>query len=309
MPVRINHRQLEAFQAVMQVGSITRAADMLGVTQPAVSRLIKALEQAIGYNLFEREKGRLQATPDAAALYESVEKSFVGIDKVTQAAADIKKFKRGALQIASLPAMALGFLPKVISKFAGERDGINVSMQIRSSQKVVEMIASQQFDLGLAATQVHHPAIRIESLLRTQMVCIIPKGHVLTDKDIISPKDLQNERFISLGEEWGTRHMIDSAFRIAGVSSRRATIDTQLSEAACAFVREGFGVSIVEPISAAESLGRGLVAKPFEPAIEYEYSLLYPQNRPTGRLAKEFVESLKQELMLNPLIEKNMVLS
>lgn len=307
MPARINHRQLEAFQAVMQVGSITRAADILGVTQPAVSRLIKALEEGIGYTLFERVKGSLQATPDAEALFKSVERSFIGIDKVAQAAADIKQFKRGGLQIASLPAMALGFLPKVISKFASTRDGINVSMQIRSSQRVVEMIASQQFDLGLAATHVRHPAIRTISLLRTQLICIIPEEHELAAKTVITPKDLEKERFISLGEDWGTRRMIDSAFEIAGITSRRATIDTQLSEAVCAFVREGFGVSIVEPISAAESLGRGLTARPFKPEIEYEYSLLYPRNRPTGRLTEKFVETLKQELMLNPLIDKSTI--
>ncbi len=302
MPAKINHRQLEAFQAVMQVGSITRAADLLGVTQPAVSRLIGALEHAIGYGLFERQKGRLLATPEARALYESVEKSFIGIDKVAQAAADIRLFKRGALQIASMPAIALGFLPRVVSQFATERPGINVSIQIRSSQKVMELIASQQFDIGLAAVRGGHPAITIEPLLRTSMVCVIPENHRLAAKDVITPEDLENQVFISLGEEWGTRRLVDTAFDTAGISSRLTTVDTQLSEAACAFVREGFGVSLVEPIGAAESLERGVVARPFEPEIPYEYSLLYPRHRPRGRLTEAFVDNLKNALRENPLI-------
>lgn len=302
MSAKLNHRQLEAFQAVMQVGSITRAADLLGITQPAVSRLIGALEHAIGYDLFERQKGRLLATPEARALCESVEKSFIGIDKVAQAAADIRLFKRGALQIASMPAIALGFLPRVVSQFATERPGINVSIQIRSSQKVMELIATQQFDIGLAAVRGGHPLVTVEPLLQTSMVCVIPENHRLAEKDVITPKDLENQVFISLGEEWGTRHLVDSAFDTAGISSRLTTVDTQLSEAACAFAREGFGVSLVEPISAAESLGRGVVARPFEPAIPYDYSLLYPRHRPRGRLTEAFVDNLKKALGQNPLI-------
>ncbi len=285
----------------MQVGTITRAADLLGITQPAVSRLVAALEQAIGYRLFERQKGRLLATPEARALYEFVEQSFVGIEKVAQAAADIRLFKRGALQIASMPAIALGFLPRVVSRFAGRRPGINVSIQIRSSPKVLDLVASQQFDIGLAAVRGSHPAITTETLLRAPMVCVIPKRHRLAAKRVITPHDLENEVFISLGPEWGTRHIVDSVFEMAGVASRLTTVDTQLSEAACAFVREGFGVSIVEPITAAESLGRGVVIRPFEPAIPYEYSLLYPRHKPRGRLVEEFVDFLKSTLAENPL--------
>ncbi len=287
----------------MQVGTITRAADLLGITQPAVSRLIAALEHAVGYSLFERQKGRLLATPDANALYEFVEQSFVGIDKVTQAAAEIRMFKRGALQIASMPALALGFLPKVVSRFASSRPGINVSIQIRSSQKVLDLIASQQFDIGLAAVEGSHPALFVESLLKARMVCVIPEDHRLAKQNIIRPEDLQNEVFVSLGEEFGTRRMVDNVFEDAGIYSRMTSVDTQLSEAACAFVRQGFGVSLVEPICASESLGRGLVARPFEPAIEYEYSVLYPRHRPRSRLTDEFVTTLKEALLTNPLID------
>jgi len=231
-----------------------------------------------------------------------VDKSFIGIEKVAQAAADIRLFKKGALQIASMPAIALGFLPRVVSRFASERPGINVSIQIRSSQKVMDLIASQQFDIGLAAVRGTHPAITIEPLLRTNMVCIVPENHRLASNQVITPKDLEHEVFISLGEEWGTRHMVDSAFALAGISSRLTIVDTQLSEAACAFVRQGFGVSLVEPICAAESLGRGLVARPFEPPIAYEYSLLYPCHRPRSRLTEAFVNNLKEALIENPLI-------
>jgi DNA-binding transcriptional LysR family regulator len=301
MAKRINHRQLEAFRAVMITGVVTRAAEVLRVTQPAVTRLIGDLEYTLGFALFERRKGRLVPTVDAQVLYEEVEKSFVGVDKIAQIAEDIRRFNRGTLRIASMPAMALGFLPRVITRFLADRPEINVSLQVRSSQKVVEWIAAQQFDVGFVAIQASHPAVEAETLLATRLVCVMPEGHSLAARSVIAPKDLENEVFISLGTELAVRFMVDAVFDEAGVS-RRLGIDTQLSEPACALVVEGAGVSLVEPITAAEFLGRGLVARPFEPAIPFEFAVLYPSYRPRARLAEDFVARVKTLLAENPLI-------
>ena len=114
----INHRQLEAFRAVMEAGTVTVAAERLYITQPAVSRLIQDLESALALTLFERRRGRLAPTVEAQALYEEVERSFSGLDKIAQAAADIRSLSRGTLRIAAMPALALGFLPRTIKKFS-----------------------------------------------------------------------------------------------------------------------------------------------------------------------------------------------
>ena len=303
MAIRINHRQLEAFRAVMITGVVTRAAEVLRVTQPAVSRLIGDLEYTVGFPLFERRKGRLVPTVDAQVLYEEVEKSFVGVDKIIQIADDIRRFNQGTLRIASMPAMALGFLPRAVTRFLADRPEIGVTLQVRSSQKVVEWIAAQQFDVGFAAIQASHPAVEAETLLRTHLVCVMPEGHPLAARPVIRPEDLENEVFISLGTELAVRFLVDAAFDEARVT-RKLSIDTQLSEPACAFVVEGAGVSLVEPITAAEFLGRGLVARRFAPPIPFEFAVLYPSYRPRARLAEDFVARVKTLLAENPLVSQ-----
>ncbi len=297
----INHRQLEAFRAVMDAGTVTAAAERLYVTQPAVSRLIQDLEHALGFALFERRKGRLTPTVEAEILNEEVERSFTGLDKIMQAAEDIGSLRVGHLRIAAMPAMALGFLPRVIRAFSQAHPGVNISLQIRSSTKVMEWLASQQFDLGFAAVQQQHPAVVQELLLEAPFVAVVPGGHRLAKKRRLAPADFEGEAFISLGPELNVRGQIDALFARAGVS-RRLAIDTQLSAAVCTLVAEGGGVSLVEPVTAAEHLDRGIVARPFEAAPRFQYSLLYPLHRSRSRLTEGFVAEVRRALARNPLL-------
>ena len=108
----LNYRQLETFRAVMLSGSASRAAELLDITQPAVSRTIAELEKGVGFVLFERIKGRLVTTPEAQMLLNEVEKSFVGLDRIRAEAARIRDFGAGSLRIASLAALGSTLVPR-----------------------------------------------------------------------------------------------------------------------------------------------------------------------------------------------------
>ena len=166
----LNHRQLEAFLAVFEAGSVTAAAESLHVTQPAVTRLVKELENAVDMVLFERIKGRLVRTREATLFYEAVKRSFLGLDKLVQTAEDIRGLRVGTLRIASMPALALGFLPRVISKLAGRYPDAKISLQIRSSEKVMEWIVSEfkrEQGIDLSAPVVGNPR-KVCSALRVR---------------------------------------------------------------------------------------------------------------------------------------------
>jgi DNA-binding transcriptional LysR family regulator len=291
----MNLRLLEAFRAVIQGKTVTRAAEMLFVSQPAVTRLIADLERNVGFALFERRKGRLHPTPEALALYEEVERSFTGVTKIARTAREIRDFRTGSLVIAGLPALSLGYLPKVIAGFVDTHPGVTVSLQIRSSQKVAEWIAAQQCDLGLAEIHVEDPAVEEELLLRTDMVCVLPPGHPLQNRTEIRPQDLEGEVFIGAGAAEGMILKLENVFAEAKVKVRQQ-IETQLSAAACAFVLAGAGVTVVEPVTAFSYRDRGLVIKPFAAQVPFDFTLLYPAHRPRSRLAKEFAATLRETL-------------
>ncbi len=164
-------RQLEAFKSVMTAGTVTAAADLMNISQPVVSRLIAQLESATGLKLFFRSKRRLRPTPEALSFFREVEKTFAGVEKLKQVADNIRNFSTGNLRIVCLPALALGFMPRVIDRFLDKHPKITVSLQTRSSQTVREWIAAQQFDLGLAAGATDIPGVTSASPRSTAFAC------------------------------------------------------------------------------------------------------------------------------------------
>src|SRR3954471_23294306 len=114
---RLNTRQVEAFRALMLTTSTVRAAETLHISQPAVSRLVRDLQEALGLALFERRGNRLLPTSEAVALYAEVERSFVGLERIAQAARDLRERRAGVLRIAAMPALCNGVLPRYAGEF------------------------------------------------------------------------------------------------------------------------------------------------------------------------------------------------
>ncbi len=291
-------RNIEAFHALMVAGTTTEAAAMLRVSQPAVSRMIAQLERDLGFALFKRIKGRLFPTPEAEIFDGEVEKSFIGIDKLARIAEDIRANRTGHLRIVGMPALSLGFVPKVLDRFLEKRPRLKVTLEVRSSQKVIEWIAAQQFDLGLAVMPVDHPAIEVEPLDPSEAVCVLPLGHPLASKAAIGPRDLEGVPFVSLGTEHRVRFEIDQAFEDAGVT-RAIQVAAQLSAVVCQLVACGRGAGIVDPFTAADFAERSIVVRPFRPAIFFNTALLYPAHRPRSRLTKDFAHLLQDSLQVN----------
>lgn len=294
--MKLNHRQLEAFRALIETGSVTEASKRIHVTQPAASRLIADLEHSVGYALFRREKKRLSPTPEALALFEEVDRSFIGLNTIAEAAQEIGKFRRGSLHLASLPAMALDFLPHMISKFCDDKPDISVSLQIHSSQRVMQCIASQQFDMGFAEIDAEHPAVTSKVIYDAPMVAILPKGHALLAHSVISPQDFEDENFVSLGSNYLSRERVDAVFLASNVA-RKMQIETQLSMAVGNMVARGAGVSIIDHITAYSLREQGLIeTRPFLPEIRYSYRVLLPSHKPLSRLGTTFLDMARKHL-------------
>lgn len=292
---RLTHRQIEAFRAVMETGKITSAADLLGTTQPSVSKMIADLEFAAGFTLFERRGRQVIPTSEAQALYEEVERSFVGMSEISRVIEDIRDFRTGSLLIAGMPALALKFLPDVIAEFVAAEPGIAVSLRARSSQAVQRHLVSQQFDLGFAALETDHPAVKRQPICETFMLAVLPAGHALAQKDYLEPMDFHQQAFIALGAEIGTRSETD-LFLALGPSRPQIVAEAQLSSSICELVSAGAGISIVEPVTAKHfALADRVVTRPLRPAQPFRYDILTPTTRQPSRMASRFVELVERK--------------
>jgi DNA-binding transcriptional LysR family regulator len=286
-------RQLEAFRAIMLAGTVSGGAALLGVSQPAVSRLIARLESELNLTLFDRAHGRLTPTSEAHMLHEQVERTFVSVDQIREVAAAIGSAQVGHLYVAAIPAVGLGFLPAAIEEFGKKHPQVTITAEINMTARVEESVAAQRVDLGIGAFPFRRTGLESEIFCRAPEYLVMPEGHALSARGYIRPTDLEDAPFISLTRDAVGRHVIDRVFERFGVT-RRLVAETQANALICELVRRGLGVALVDPFTAADYAGRGVVAVPFRPRIEFRLGILYPKHRPLSRVAKVFLAILRR---------------
>ena len=296
MPKRgITPSQIEAFRAVMLAGSMTAAARDLHTSQPNVSRLISQLERATSFQLFERRAGRLVPTDDGTVFFQEVQRSFVGLERLAEAAESIRNFGSGWLRIAVMANLATGFLPRVVKRFKDRHPQVSLSIHTATSPTVAQWTASQLCDIGIVMSGRDAQGTRVEPLYEIEGVCALPPGHRLASRRTIRPADLRDEPFISFAEEAVTRSLVDKVF--ANAKIRRAiSLETPHGSIICSLVALGLGVSIVNPLVARDILHAGIIVRPFKPAVPYSAVLLFPRHRPRSAIAGRFVEAMREQL-------------
>src|SRR3546814_3627809 len=142
-----------------------------------------------------------------------------------------------------MPALTLSFLPMVIESFLRDRPGVSISLQTHNSPRVIEYVRARQYDLGLAMTPIDGSAVEVSRVLRAHCLCVLPHGHRLAAKEVVTAEDLRDETFISLANDTMTRFRIDAVFDSANIRRNRQ-IETRWSATICALVDRGLGVSI-----------------------------------------------------------------
>lgn len=288
-------RQIEAFRAVVQTGGVTAAAQRLRVSQPAVSRILRDFEAELGFALFERHKGRVHPTSAGLTLLAEVERAFIGLDRLALIGREIRERRRGRLRIGCMPALAHSLLPRAIAAFMRARQSVELRVLIDSSAAIRQQLLDRQIDLGLTVGNVAGAGVRTIARLRAPAVCVIPAAHRLAAKRIVTPRDLADEAFISLGAGTPTRHRIDAVFDEARVS-RQLGIEVTLSATACQLVAAGLGVAIVDSLMAEAFRDHGVAWRPFKPRIGFDYNVVQPLPQLGEPLGESFVAALREAL-------------
>lgn len=278
---------------VMTNGTTARAAEVLHISQPAVSKMIQELERSLGFDLFHRIKGRLQPTAEGQLFFREVEQAFLGLTHLRGAAARIRDYGSGELRIACLSALSTNVLPRALRAFMDRNPNIAITFQARMSSVVRDLVASGQFDLGVVADEIDRTGVEAQEFARFRVAVALPEGHPLEVRKVIRPVDLVDQPFIALAPEDTTRREAERAFEVAGVSVR-TVIETPYSTTICSMVAAGIGLGLVNPLTAEPYVGHGLSLRPFEPALHFRTLLITPPNRLPSRILEEFIRELKR---------------
>ncbi|ENG7540538.1 LysR family transcriptional regulator [Salmonella enterica] len=298
----VNLRHIEIFHAVMTAGNLTEAARLLHTSQPTVSRELARFEKVLGLTLFERTRGRLHPTVQGLRLFEEVQRSWYGLDRIVSAAESLREFRQGELSIACLPVFSQSFLPPLLPPFLARYPDVSLNIVPQESPLLEEWLSAQRHDLGLTET-LHAPAGTTRSeLLTLNEVCVLPCGHPLAARTVLTPDDFQGENFISLSRQDNYRQLLDTLFAEHQVK-RRMVVETHSAASVCAMVRAGAGVSIVNPLTALDYAASGVTVRRFSIDVPFTISLIRPLHRPASELVDAFSKHLQTHLsrLIEPL--------
>lgn len=291
----ITLRHIEIFHAVMTAGSLTEAARLLHTSQPTVSRELARCEQLLGLTLFTRSRGRLLPTSQGLRLFEEVQRSWYGLERIVNAAHGLREFREGELSVVCLPVFSQSFLPLLLAPFLARYPDVSLSIVPQESPLLEEWLSAQRHDLGLTETLAAPPGTERQTLLTCHEVCVLPPGHRLAARAVLTPEDFQGENYISLSQGDSYRQLLDALFAHHQVA-RRMVIDTHSAASVCALVQAGAGVSVVNPLTALEYGKQGVVIRRFSEPVPFTVSLIRPLHRPESALAGLLSEHLQSEM-------------
>lgn len=296
MKPKLNLRQVEAFRAVMRSGTIVAAAEVLCVTQPAVSRLIGEMEIRLGFQLFERRGRRLHPTAQGEQLFREVERVYLGVERIAQAAIDIKHHRIGELRIACLPGIAMWILPRAARRFHEQYPGIYMFLNSLPSRQISDLVATHEFDLGIVELPVLDAAVTVVPVASQPAVLLVHQNHRFVSAKRLSLKALESEPLILLSQHSSLRFMLEQAFYQLGVEPH-IKFETPHSLVACAMVREGLGVTIVSNETAQQFEGQGMHIVALEEEITSECGIILPKTGVRNPLTDHFVDCLREEFL------------
>ena len=294
--MNLSLRQLSTFREVMRSGSISQAARSVGRTQPAVSPMVQTLEDQLGFALFVRTHGKLTPTPEAYFFLEECEDILERVERTERTLQRISSLQSGKLQIACHPAASSVFLPGLMTRFLRGRDELDVSLIMRSSDVIEDLIASQQFDVGFSETPQPRASIK-QTDYDLECVCVLPTGDPLATAEVVTPNDLDGRPMAVLFEEHGTAVQTEAAFRAAGCRfNKRLELRTFLP--GLQFVAAGVCVMVCDMITAYSHLLQApeaarLAIRRFRPRISNSVSILTPGYATQSMASRAFVADLQ----------------
>jgi DNA-binding transcriptional LysR family regulator len=291
MPRHINLRQIEAFKAVIENGTVSRAASILNISQPAMSKLVAHLEEDTGLKLFDRVKGRLAPTARGMRLYEEIDRIFEGIRQVENAVDTIRREQEGQLLIGVMPALSGSFIQQATMSFLKDRPGVFCSVQSRSSQWIVDWLVTRQLDVGLISSRIDNPYIATEPLMEHPLVCIMSRDHPLARKRVIRPNDLDHQPYISFDPESYTGQRVAPVLAAHSVKVNVMLV-ANVAPTLCEFVAAGLGVSLVHPLMVSGMQDR-LAVRRFEPEVVLDFQLCRIRDSRNADMVDAFVQETR----------------
>ena len=293
-------RQLAAFCAVVERKSFSQAAERLGVTQPAISLQVRALEKRLGTQLLDRSGRRVEPTEAGLRLYRGAQRLLALEEQLVEEVAGADEGDlSGELSIGASTGPAAIVIPLLLCEFAQQNPGVKVLLTVHDTQSVVDLVAERELELGIVGAARRHRSVRFDPLFRDEVILICPPGHRFAGRTV-GLDELREEQLIVMQEGAGVRQMVEDELRERGLRLRDLDVRLELGlqESVRSAVQAGYGITFISRSAVETDLAAGTVAAARVEGLDptREISLVRAAGRTPTRAAEAFVAFARERL-------------
>ncbi|WP_138472869.1 LysR family transcriptional regulator [Poseidonocella sp. HB161398] len=291
----ITLRQVEVIRAVMLRGTISGAAELLGVSAPGISRLVKHTEEALGLRLFERRAGLFVPSVEASRVFDQIREVYKGVENLQAALESLQKGEEVQLSFAAAPSIAQAIAARAIRAVRARYPDLYMDLNMLRIEETADYLLLERGEFVIMSSAVHNPGIENQKLAHGRVIAILPEGHPLAAREAVSVRDLAKEPLVGIEPSDPYGRIVTRPFREAGVEARHS-MRGRFAQTIVSLVRNGLGVAVIDEFSVAEDILPGVVRKPLLEETSIDIYLVTKKGRQLSNFAEYSIRQFRREL-------------
>ena len=282
-------RQIEVFRAVMLTGTVSEAARLLHVSQPVVTRVLQHAEASLGFRLFDRQRGRLQPTPEAMALYGDVERLYGEIERVRRVSESLRHKGAGRLRVAATPSLANPLLVPAVRRFSARHPDTQVQVLTHHTNEIVAALLANQIDVGFAFSPPRHEAITSVPVAAGRMLLAVPRALPLPSggrRGTVPARKAMERPFIGYDDNSSLGLLVRQTLARHALEPH-STLEVQTYSLALALVDAGLGLTLLDQFTALNANPANVALHDLQPELSFEIHMLRASHRGASSLVDD----------------------
>lgn len=288
-------RQIEIFHAVYTTGSITNAANLLCVSQPSVSKVLAHAELQLGFQLFNRAKGKLIPTSEANMLFKEVDKIYQQLSSIKKMTANIKQSEHGFIDVAVTPALGFQIIPQTLAKFKVKHPGVQIKLQTMHNDQALQSLMEHKCDVAILYGSPSLPSVHEKNLGKSELVICYPNALFEKQPTTLSLSALANQELIGIWDSGPLGQLVWERLITHDIPIK-STYQVDTYYIATKLVDNNLGCCTVDKYTAYGNKTDNFSIASFTPPIEFDIKALHLESRPLSRVCSTFLDYVKQEM-------------
>ncbi|MBL6945191.1 MAG: LysR family transcriptional regulator [Rhodospirillales bacterium] len=288
-------RQIEVIRAIMVAGTVNGAAELLGVSAPGISRVMKHSEGILGIRLFSRRHGRFTPTPEARDIFGQINEVHRKVEDLGLAVDRLKRGDTSVFSFATVPSISQSILPRSASRLRGKFPGLEMRIDTLKIEEAVDYLLLKKGELVALSYKLDHPGLLFRQLGVGVLIAVVPENHALASQSEVSMADLAAYPLIGFDPEDPYGKVLAKVFSDNGIE-HNLSIQVRFAHTVFGMVRQNLGVAVIDEFSAAEKSLPGIVRLPIvEPTSFATYAAINAE-MPESIFAEEMIRILRDEM-------------